>query len=157
MKTFTRKDIIANSSGYHAEHGVKQSDADLATELANIIRSTRSASSPKAGDIMICIGAKAEYPSGHIDKRDLADFSAICTKPSIPFVFKAHSKRPQVVFDTSGGYWFSIPKPCQARIRYIGQRDKLFKTWGHCGACKNGAFNFSVKVNVWSYESDVIY
>lgn len=36
-------------------------------------------------------------------------------------------------------------------MKLIGQREKLFKDWGHCGACGNGAFNFVVTVNVWEY------
>jgi len=146
-----------NSSSYANQHGIKQSDADLASELHDIIRATRTPDKPMAGDIMICIGTEKEYHDGHIDHDDLAKYASICTKPYVPFVFKMNTKKPQVSFNASGGYWFRIPKPEQAKIRYIGKRTKLFKAWGHCGICKNGAFTFPCKVNVWSYELATLY
>jgi hypothetical protein len=158
MTSISIEVLKKTSFRYDAQHGITQADADKASELHDIIIATRSADKPMSGDIMICSGPEKEYPNGHIATDDLSAFSAICVQPYVPFTHKMRlTKTPQVSFDTSGGYWFSISKPCQAKVKYIGQRDKLFKAWGHCGACANGAFTFSAKVNVWLYESLTIY
>lgn len=157
MSEISIEALIKNSYSYARQQGVTQSDADKASELHDIIRATRSVDKPMSGDIMICIGPEKEYFNGHIAEDDLSVFSSICTKPYVPFVSKQNAEKPQVAFSASGGYWLSIPKPCHAKVKYIGTRDKLFMAWGHCGSCKDGAFTFACKVNVWSYESSTIY
>jgi hypothetical protein len=158
MTTISIEAIKILSPSYDAQHGITQHDADKASELHAIIEATRNPDKPMSGDIMICIGPHREYFSGHIAEDDLSALSAVCVQPYVPFVFKRlPAEIPQVSFDTSGGYWFSIPKPLHAKVKYIGQRDKLFKAWGHCGACADGAFTFSAEVNVWIYGSDTIY
>jgi len=153
----TIDDIRKNSISYANMHRITQEDADKATELHNIIDKTRNYARPIAGDIMICIGLAKTYRNGHIAYDDLSEFASICTQPYVPFVTEMRTKIPRVSFDTSGGYWFSIPKDKISSVHFVEQRIKLFKAWGHCGACANGAFHFECKVNVWSYEAETIY
>lgn len=148
----TTNDIVKLSGGYHSEHGVTDYDVQLANMLRASLESSR-ADYPKDGDIMICKGENVVYEAGHVERGNLTDHSAICVRPSIPFVFYREDGDPR--FSTSGGYWFSADK--NTKPAFKGQAEKTFKTWGHCGARGNGAFNFTATVNVWEIYSDSVY
>lgn len=149
----THDDIIKISRGYHREHGVKESDVMLANVLREALEGSRR-DTPVVGDIIICRGDNdVVYEKGHLDRGDLTAHSAICVRPSNPFVFFRKGEAPAL--DTSGGYWFSADE--NTKPVYKGQAEKTFKAWGHCGACGDGAFSFTATVNVWEIYSKSVY
>lgn len=148
----TMADLIAMSYAYNHYHGVKESDVVMANYLSQLLEDTREIHCPMAGDIVICKGPNKVYPKGHLDRSDIHDHAAICVQPYVPFAFADDTK---VYFSTSGGYWFSIPETME--LKYIGKDKKTFKTWGHCGACGDGAFKFQAMVNVWEIFLEDIY
>lgn len=109
---------------------------------------------PLAGDIVICKGPEKVYEEGHLNFNNPEDYSAICAQPYVPFVF-ANDDKLSVHFSTSGGFWFSAPK--KEMLTYVGVKEKLFQAWGASGACADGAFTFTAKVNVWEIFLDSIY
>ena len=157
MPGISIKDLLENSKSYDKKYGLTQSDAIKANDLYRRIITSRNNDKPMPGDIMICQGPEKTYFSGHVAFENLSHHSSVCVQPYVPFVSTFCCKRDEIIFDTSGGYWFSIPKEKVSSVIFIGKQDKLFKSWGHCGHCANGAFTFSCKVNVWCYESDDIY
>lgn len=157
MNKINIKDLLINSATYNELHVIKQSDVAKANSYHRRITASRNIAKPMPGDIMICQGPRKEYSSGHIAYENLSHPGSVCVQPHVPFVSAFFCKRNELTFDTSGGYWFTIPEERVSTVRLVGQRNKLFKTWGHCGACANGAFTFSCEVNVWEYYSDDIY
>lgn len=164
MPDLTKSDLEKHSYSYRHNHGVMESDVKKANHLAVLIRNTRSSEHPVSGDIMICKGPAKTYKGGHIQSGNMEDYSSICTQPYVPFVcsslysiFRNENEPEEIHFSASGGYWFSIPKQDQNKVRYIGKRKKIFKAWGHCGPCGDGAFYFEAEVNVWEYFSEEIY
>lgn len=160
MKDLTKEDLERLSFSYNHKHGISDSDVEKANRLRLLILNSRDSERSVAGDIMICKGPGVEYKSGHIQSGNINDYSPICVEPYIPFVNSSiHLKgaNEELSFSTSGGYWFSIPEEKWDRIKYVGKRKKLFKAWGHCGPCADGAFCFEAEVNVWEYFSKSIY
>jgi len=151
-KLITQSDIEKLSDGYNRKHGVNYSDVNLANILRVSLESSR-ANHPKPGDIIIYKGKDVVYEKGHLELGDLTAHSAICVRPSLPFVFYRENADPD--FSTSGGYWFSADTTTKPVSK--GKAEKTFKTWGHKGACGNGAFNFTATVNVWEIYSDSVY
>lgn len=144
--------IIKYSRMYHHEHGVNDYDVEKANMLKEAIEKSRIRNIPRSGDIVICKGPNVVYPNGHLELNNPADYSAICVQPSLPFTFLCDE---ELSFSTSGGYWFSVPDI--SFMQYVGTREKLFKSWGHRGACGNGAFSFPAIVNVWEVFLESIY
>lgn len=157
----TKEDIILLSMLYNREHRVTEEDVKKANELKRVIESTRM-NRPRPGDIVIAIGPAKTYENGHID-REVNEYSAMCVRPSIPFVSSFINKdgKEQISLSTSGGYWFSVNnnnlKEAERHFKYEGKRKKKFKAWGHCGACGDGAFTFEAEVNVWGIFLTTIY
>lgn len=150
----TMADLVAMSYAYNHYHGVREKDVKLANYLSQLLEDTRCDNCPTPGDIIICKGpGKVEYKRGHLD-RELGDYSSICVKPYTPFTFASNTG---LYFSTSGGYWFSVPDELQELVKYVGKDKKLFTTWGHCGACADGAFKFQAIVNVWEIFMEDIY
>lgn len=156
----TKEIIQKYSQLYNHNHGVLPQDVKKANHLKNLIEKTRNRNYPKAGDIVIVCGLKKEYPNGHIEKDEINEYSAMCVEPYKPFVFESDCKE-KPIFSTSGGYWCCIPEDdlndARKMFEYIGTKEKLFITWGHCGACGNGAFTFPATVNVWKVFLESIY
>lgn len=145
--------IISLSREYDREHGVQQSDLDKANYYSRVIEDTR-ADCPIAGDVFVCKGPEKTYLNGHLDNFKMDHHTAICVMPYVPFAFVDDTG---VSYSTSGGYWFGIPPENIQDIKNLGQRPKLFQTWGHCGACGAGAFYFEAMVNVWKIYLESIY
>lgn len=157
MNLLTASMIESCSDKYVELHKLTDEDVTKANQLHDKIIASRNPNKPMLGDIMICQGPEIEYFSGHIAHSDLTSAAAICVRPYVPFIVNPHVSKHGFSLDTSGGYWFSIPENKLSKVRYIGKRNKLFKAWGHCGPCADGAFTFPCAVNVWSYYSDDIY
>ena len=147
----SKQDIIDLSFRYNITHRVTESDVREANELQKMVESRDEVPTP--GDVIICKGPSKVYNSGHLE-REPKEYSSVCTQPYVPFVFK-NIDETDVYFSTSGGYWFSVPD--EKILIYRGKREKIFKTWGHCGPCANGAFHFPAVVNVWEVFLESIY
>ena len=151
--------LIDKNTQFHHKHGLIENDVIRANELINLIEKTRNIKEPKPGDIIICVGPKAEYKRGHLEKEYTTGFADICTEPMLPFVNTSKSEKDDTTipwFNTSGGYWLS----CTDLEQYESvetNRPKLFCTWGNCGPCAGGAFNFTASVNVWRLFKENIY
>ena len=154
VRPITQSDIIDKSYLYNQEHGVKESDVIKANRLRDALESSRRDDTPCEGDIMICRGPSGVvYEGGHVESSDLTTHSAICVRPSAPFVFEQEGGDPSC--SVSGGYFFNVDKDTKPVLK--GKAEKSFKAWGHCGACGNGAFYFPATVNVWEICSDSVY
>jgi hypothetical protein len=154
-KSELSEQIIACSACYHREHRVKQYDVNLAKKII-ALRESLGHTKPIVGDIVICKAQSGKvYENGHLESLPNENsYSNICTGPYVPFVLY-HDGDKDIYCDTSGGYWLT-EKDTKA-LKPAGKRMKLFKAWGHNGACGNGAFFFKMLVSVWEYESEHIY
>ena len=131
-------------------HQINEKDVEKVNELISLITNGRSDKRPMLGDIVEYTTENGDYyKNAHIEQTDDTTFGKektiyVCEKPYIPFVSEF---RNSISFSTSGGAWSFIPKD----LKLIGQRTKIFCTWGSYGACGNGAVYFTVAVNVWEY------
>ena len=145
---------IAQSGQYHRKHKITDADTEKAIEIIDLINK-RDKNTPQAGDIIQCVNPETDkiYNRGHLEAvPNSKSFSNICTKPYIPFIFIGSNG---IGTDSSGGYWLTC-KDSKELVK-TGKSKKTFKTWGHCGACEDGAFYFDAIVSVWRYESAEIY
>ncbi len=137
--------LIEQNSSYNMEHTVTQYDVDKANMYVALIESTRSQTTPQAGDILRYTDEHGSYsPHAHIEF-NREDICNICERPYIPFI------RPNatgIQCNTSGGAWDNLPT---GELKYIGKEEKVFCDWGHCGACANGSICFTAEVSVWEY------
>lgn len=146
MKKYTIDTLIEINPLYHAQHTLIQSDVDKANKLIEFIEKTRTQSVPQIGDIVEFTSEYGDYyENAHIETVSENEIY-ICEKPSVPFIYTGLSEN-RLSTSTSGGAWTYIPK----NLEYVGTKEKLFKDWGHCGACGNGAIQFRANVNVWRY------
>jgi len=138
------------NQSYNYQHWMNQDDVDKINKWIKFIESTRSDKMPQIGDIVEFTNKHGDYyRNAHIEK--VNEELEICEQPYIPFINTYDGK---FYCSTSGGAWDNIPK----NLKLIGKREKLFKDWGHCGACGNGSVNFKVMVNVWEYiEPNSLY
>lgn len=146
---YTKETLAPLNQRFLAAHYIlSDSDVDLANELSELIEQSRDPDRPMPGDIVEYTTVYGDfYPNAHIENAYETGLY-ICEKPYVPFVDIVGE---EVYFSTSGGAWSNIPRDL---IR-IGTRPKLFKDWGHCGPCGDGAIEFYAEVNVWVYtESD---
>lgn len=145
--------LLELNASYQMRHGLKQADADMANEFVELIEHTRSTSRPKAGDILRYTTRHGDYyHMAHIDtiKNGVCE---ICQQPYIPFIYNDNDTG--IACSTSGGPWTSVPAK---GLKYVGSEGKLFKDWGHCGPCGNGAVTFEASVSVWEYaEPEAFY
>ena len=152
----TADQLIALSYYYHKEHRVMHRDVERAERLRLLIEESRDLKKPVCGDTIIAVGPKKTYGRGFLQNSDPAGYSAICVRPSHPFVWAGDEGEPPV-FEASGGYWFGLDAEEGDTIEYAGLSDRKFKAWGHCGPCADGAFTFIATVNAWRVTSDQIY
>lgn len=151
---YTEHTLIQLNGSYHYDHGIRQSDVDMANAYVGMIESTRSDKQPRNGDI-ICLTTKHGdyYPDAHLEKLYEDGFS-VCERPYIPFIFP-HPTKNGISCSTSGGAWLSVPAKA---LKYVGKEEKYFKDWGWRGARGNGAVCFKAEVSVWEYtEPDPVY
>ena len=71
---------------------------------------------------------------------------SICATPFTPFIHLRNSAVPEIGLSVSGGPFFSIDAK---DLEYIGEGERCFCDWGHCGPSADGAVTFPAKVNRW--------
>jgi len=145
------KCCAANFSFIHL-HGLTDKDVLIANRMYDLILNSRDKARPTPGDIIVCCSDRVTYEYGHLEADIKNEYSSICTQPYTPFVF---DDVDMPYFSTSGGYWISETDP--KMFEYIGERKKMFSTWGHNGACASGAVHFEVLVNAWKLYREDIY
>lgn len=139
--------LKAINPSYDYEHRVLESDVIKANKWVEIIEGNRNNNFPCVGDIVEFTNKHGDYyRNAHVERIDGETEKElnICEQPYVPFVGMINNR---FYTNTSGGAWTNIPK----QLKLIGKRPKLFKDWGHCGTCGNGAINFEAMVNVWEY------
>ncbi|WCK57353.1 DUF4121 family protein (plasmid) [Aneurinibacillus sp. Ricciae_BoGa-3] len=146
MNKYTIESLKTINESYDYEHRVTQQDVNRVNQLVELIESTRSKNKPQIGDVVEFTNSYGDYYNhAHIESIE-DDMLYICEQPYTPFVEKNRSKNTFST-STSGGAWSHIPK----NLTYVGTRQKLFKVWGHNGACGNGGVSFYAEVSVWTY------
>ena len=147
---YTIETLTKINSVYHANHRVQPSDVEKANMYVKIIERSRTDNNIQAGDIVEFIDKHGNYyRNGHIESfgYNCDNEWHICEQPQIPFVNLTDNDN-NITCSTSGGAWTNIP----SKLTLIGKRKKLFKVWGHCGACANGGLAIEAIVNVWEYK-----
>ena len=146
----TLKRYTANLS-FIRLHGLTDKDVLIANRMHDLILNSRDKTRPTPGDIIVCCSDRAIYEYGHLETDIKNEHPSICTQPYTPFVF---DDLDMPCFSTSGGYWISETDP--EMFKYLGERKKMFCTWGNDGACASGAVHFEVLVNAWKlYRKDI--
>lgn len=133
---------------YDYEHGLTQTDVDMANNYVELIERTRSETTPQVGDRLVYISRHGDY-YGHalIEKKDKdSGLISVCEQPSIPFVWNDNGN---IRLSVSGGAFHSINPQ---ELKFQKWVDGSFKDWGHCRACANGAVVFYAKVPMWFYS-----
>lgn len=132
-------------------HWLNDIDVKKANEFVNLIESTRSTETPKAGDILIFTDKFGEYfPNAHIDKAATGYGGNICEHAYVPFI---SAKADGILCNTSGGAWHDV---LFSKMEYVGTQSKRFCFWGSCGACADGAVEIEAKVSVWKYAEELL-
>lgn len=142
---YTKETLAPLNGRFLATHYfLSDFDVDHANALSKKIEVTRDPDHPMPGDIVELTTVHGDfYPNAHIENVHKTGLY-ICEQPYVPFV-DIVGETP--CFSTSGGAWREIPRS----LKRIGTRPKLFKDWGHTGACADGAIEFYAEVNVWTY------
>ena len=150
---YSRGPLLPMNTIYDHEHCLTQEDVDAANAFVWHIESTRCNSRPKIGD-------RVHYTTRHGDFYKDALIEAvrkdgtlsICLCPYVPFVW---ATADGVGCSVSGGSFTDVsPRDLKA----VGTTSGIFKDWGHCGSCANGAFSFKAEVRLWEYrEADPLY
>jgi len=148
MEKYSIETLIPLNSVYHAAHRVLESDVAMANMYKAIIESSRTDDRIQAGDILELTTQHGNYfKDAHIEKLDQeSNRWTVCEAPHTPFIWLNDTK-DNIRCSTGGGIWTSVPN----NLQLIGKRKKLFKDWGHCGSCADGAVAFEAEVNVWEY------
>lgn len=143
--TYDKESLAAINARFLGTHlSLTDWDIDHANYLSERIESTRNTDRPMPGDIVEYTTVYGDfYPNAHIENAYEYGL-CICEEPYIPFVSDVEN---DLLYTTSGGMWREIPRS----LKRIGTRPKLFKDWGHCGACADGSIEFCAQVNVWCY------
>ncbi len=141
------------NESYDYEHRVTEDDVTDVNKWVRFIESSRSVVIPKAGDRINFTCRHGDYSSVAIIDKDRGDNKmTICIRPDVPFIYETTDN---YYLDTSGGPFSGVPK---YKLKYAGKTKNMFKVWGHCGACANGAVYFSAEVSLWEYsEPDPYY
>lgn len=135
-----------NSEFLCRHHAILDSDVELANKWSKKIEESRC-SYPVAGDIIrFTTKHGSYYEEAYLEKKEDYGYQ-ICLAPHVPFVLTCNDDSP--CFSTSGGPWENVE--LTENFKYLGQEEKLFKDWGHCGSCAAGAIQFKATVNVWEY------
>jgi hypothetical protein len=150
------KSLIIKNSSFDEKYGLSKFDLEKVNRIISVIEANRT-EDPEPGDIIQCIGPKAKYLNGHLERPITEKYSTICVKPHIPFtsIYEHKNGTFHVYFDSSGGYWVSCTD--RKMYEYIGKSLKTFKTWGHRGHCAGGAVEFQAVVNIWKIFKESIY
>ena len=148
MDNYTKETLILINPTYHMTHRIIESDVAMANKYKAIIEASRMDGCIQAGDVVELTTKHGDYyKNAHIEKMDEESGCwTVCECPQIPFIWP-NNTGDNIRCSTCGGLWTSVP----GDLKLIGKRKKLFKDWGHCGSCANGAVEFEADVNVWEY------
>jgi len=133
------------NESYDYYHRLTEKDVAKVNNLVERIESSRSDIKPKVGDRLLYTSKRGQYsPIAFIEKNNAGELF-VCIRPMIPFVVK---EGHQIYYDVSGGPFTGMH---ESKLKYKGTVNNNFKTWGHSGACANGAVHFQAKVSMWEY------
>lgn len=133
------------NESYHDDHILTEEDVDKVNYLVERIELSRSQSKPKAGDRLLYTSKHGDYsPIAFLEKNKDGELY-VCIKPMVPFVWETDGK---IIYDVSGGPFTGIH---ERELKYAGDVNNRFKTWGHSGMRANGAVHFQAKVSMWEY------
>lgn len=149
---YTRETLTEINQRFCHSHypGIIDRDLTMVNDYVRVIEFSRSNKTPKVGDIVEYTNEYGDYyMNAHIENKYEDGNIYICERPYVPFI-RVNKNENGIICSTSGGAWCTIPV---ANLIYIGEREKTFCDWGHCGACGDGAVEFKAKVSVWQYTS----
>lgn len=155
-RVFTRERNI----GFISLYGdLDQSDWDKIELFRKLLAERRAeccdTPEPLPGDIVegAYYDGKCPFKNGVIESaKGFKKPLSVCAKPYVPFIsLGSHDK---INVSTSGGPFFGFSNE---DLEYVGNGERLFCDWGHCGACANGAIDFKAKVNRWRVKDKVDY
>ena len=128
---------------------VDETDVKIANNLIELIESTRSKETPKAGDYLIYTDKYGDYHRhAHIEYTTENRYGGnVCDNGSCAFI-GAKEDKSGIWCQGSGGPWSDVPI---SEMKYVGEEEKSFWTWGSVGARANGGIYFKAKVSVWEY------
>lgn len=147
---FTFDDFKKMNETYDYEHGITEGDYQNALEMrAFIEKIVADGVLLSRCDVVEYTDEYGDYyPNARVDELSYwngPEKVTVCESPSLPWI--SLSKDNTVLFGSmSGGAFVGVDKTA---FEYIGKTEALFKAWGHCGACGNGAFVFPATVNKW--------
>ena len=153
-RVFTRERNI----GFISLYGdIDQRDWDIIKTCHEILAAERMEHSgiPLPGDIVEGAYYNGSYPfkNGVIESTEgFKQPLSVCAEPYVPFI--SLSSRDKINVSTSGGPFFGF---LNEDLEYVGEDERLFCDWGHCGPCANGAIDFKAKVNRWRIKDKVDY
>ena len=153
-RVFTRERNI----GFISLYGdIDQRDWDMIKTCREILAAERMEHSgiPLPGDIVEGAYYNGIYPfkNGVIESTEgFKQPLSVCAEPYVPFI--SLSSRDKINVSTSGGPFFGF---LNEDLEYVGEDERLFCDWGHCGPCANGAIDFKAKVNRWRIKDKVDY
>ena len=134
------------NQSYDYDHRLTEQDVIKVNKLVERIESSRSDIKPKPGDRLLYTSKRGEYsPIAFIEKNNGGELY-VCVGPMVPFV---ETMGYQTYYDVSGGPFTGMH---ESKLTYKGTVNNNFKTWGHSGACANGAVHFHAKVSMWEYK-----
>lgn len=145
----TKETLKEMNSGYAGIIGDR--DVEIANTLIDVIENTRSSETPKAGDYLRFTSKYGDYNAhAHIEYTDEERYGGnVCEGGSCAFI-TAKEDKSGIRCSGSGGPWCDVPV---SEMKYVGEEEKMFWTWGSYGAGAHQGIYFTAKVNVWEYES----
>lgn len=151
-KEYDIESLRSLNDSYDFEHVLDEREVQKVNMLVEKIETSRSQTKPKPGDLLTYTSIHGDYsPKAFIESYDDRGLS-ICMNPCPPFTVPADDG---VRCDMNGGSFTQIPSD---KLKYVGKTTGLFKTWGHHGACLNGAVYFYAEVSQWEYaEPNTLY
>ena len=149
---YTKETLTEINQRFCGSHysGIMDSDLSMANNYVRIIEYSRSKKKPKAGDIVEYTNEYGDYyMNAHIENVYEDGDVHVCEQSYVPFI-GVNKTEDGIICSASGGAWLTVSSK---KLVYIGEREKTFCDWGHCGACADGAVEFRAKVSVWRYTS----
>ena len=142
------KEFIKYNFSYIYNNGLYFNDVKKYFELKEEIENRSEKLQP--GDMLEIWSNnnKIFYKYAHVETATHYDNGlTYCEQPYTPWYSKGS-------YSASGGAWGQIDL---SKCEYVGKEDKLFCTWGMCGAKGNGAFNINAQVNKYKMITDKKY
>jgi hypothetical protein len=152
METF--RAAIADNLSYHTEKRLTDDDLYIIRRFSAAVEALRSAQmghpEPLPGDVVIMEGPKGvRHWNGRMEWHPWdKDSMHLCSHPMEPHVTKNGN------VSTSGGPWVFATK---TELRYDGEEEASFWTWGRHGSGGGNGVTFRAKVNRWHYYGEGVY